>query len=62
MSRFTWGVDGYGRQFICEKNGRDILLCVIQKQSPKAAIEELEKHGANDTSKIPEIKRPQAHY
>ena len=64
MSHLTWGVDGYGRQFICERNGRDVLLCVIPKESPHAAIEDLlengNKHDTQRTSESRRIEEPSA--
>lgn len=29
MSRYSWGVDGYGRAHICERYGRTALFCML---------------------------------
>lgn len=34
--KYTWAVDGYGRQFIVDRsNDREIIFCVLACQSAK---------------------------
>ena len=50
MSRFTWGVDGYGKKGLCERSGRWVLLDIIEGESPFEAIEAIKQHGEKDFS------------
>jgi hypothetical protein len=37
--KFSWGVDGHGRQFICEFHGRDQLFCMLPEFHASAGID-----------------------
>jgi len=42
MRGYTWGVDGLGRQHICERHGMVVVMCVIPGSSAHECIELLE--------------------
>jgi len=33
MNKYSWGVDGLGRQYICLNNDVEILCCVLPGES-----------------------------
>lgn len=43
MSRYSWAVDGFGRQFLCERYGNEVLFCMLPGVPAPLGIELLEQ-------------------
>lgn len=51
MSRYSWGVDGYGRAHICERHGSVILFCMLPSYHGSLGvlmIDEQSTHKGNE--------------
>jgi len=45
MKKYSWGVDGLGRQHICLNNDVRILLCVLPNESLWVCMDLLSTYG-----------------
>lgn len=46
LSAYSWAVDGYGRQFICLRCGREVLFCMLPGVPAPLGVELLEDQDA----------------
>ena len=43
MTNYGWGIDGFGRQFLCRGDEQQILLCMLPGCSAQIGIDLLEQ-------------------